>query len=103
AADGVRRRAQPAHPARDGGLDRLTRRSARARAGRLDPRAAVPAAAALGQLPAAGADQARAPDAGRVLGLLLPQLAAHAAIPEGVARALRRPRAAHDRRTLPRL
>ena len=47
---------------------------------------------------AAHGQAARAARAGGVLGLLPRQLAAHAALPEGVARALRRRRAARDRR-----
>src|SRR6476660_8450282 len=65
---------------------------------------ALPGAAAVGQLGAAAHGQAaRARGARRVLGLLPHQLAAHAALPEGLARALRGRRAAGDRRPHRRL
>ena len=72
--------------------------AAGARPARHDPGAAVPARAALDQRGAAAdgqADRPARPD--RVLGLLPRQLAAHAAVPEGLARALRRARPARDR------
>ena len=92
------------------GSDRVTGASAPlASARRHDRRAAVPVGAAVGQ-PATrsrcsgGRGAAgRGADAGRVLGLLPPQLAAHAALHEGLARAVCRARPAHDRRALPGL
>ena len=70
----------------------------RARPARGHPRAPVPARAALGQRRAAADGPAARPaGAGRVLGLLPRQLAADAALPLGLARALRRRRPARDR------
>ena len=75
-----------------------------ARARARHPGAAVPRQAAVGQRRAAAHGQAARPArARRVLGLLPRQLAAHAALREGVARALRRRRAARDRRPHRRL
>ena len=76
----------------------------RARADGQHPCAAVPAQPHLAQLGAAADGQAaRTAGAGRVLGLLPRQLAAHPALPEGVARALRGRRPAGDRRPHRRL
>ena len=81
---------------------RLLRSRRRARASQRHPRAPVPARPRVGQRRAAAHGQAARPaGARRVLGLLPRQLAAHAAVPEGVARALRRRRAARDRRSTP--
>ena len=67
-----------------------------------DPGAAVPARASLDQRGAAADGQAaRTAGPDRVLGLLPRQLAAHAPLHERVARALRRPRPARDRRSTP--
>ena len=70
-----------------------------------DLRAGVPAPARVAErrLPADGHAGGPRRRAGRVLGLRAHQLAAHAALPQGLARALRRGRPARDRRALPRL
>ena len=66
----------------------------RAPAGRRHPRPALPRTPAVGQRRAAAHGQAaRAARAGRVLGLLPSQLAAHPPLRQGVARALRAPTA----------
>ena len=71
----------------------------RARPRRSHRRPPVPPRAAVDQRRAAAdGPAARPPGAGRVLGLLPGQLDAHAALPAGLARALRGRRAARDRR-----
>ena len=70
-----------------------------------DPAPGVPAAHAVAgcAVPAHGPAPGAARRAGRVLGLRARQLAAHAAVPARLARALRGARAARDRRALARL
>ena len=71
----------------------------RARTARDHPRAPVPARADVAQRRPAAHGQAEGPaGAGGVLGLLPRQLAAHPALPEGLARALRGRGPARDRR-----
>src|SRR3954452_19714371 len=85
---------RPRHPQ----LVSLASVAARASTPERDPGAPVPARARVGQRRAVADGQAaRAAGAGGVLGLLSRQLAAHAALPQGMARALRRRRPPSDR------